>query len=85
MLLPTLDIKRKQGFTMPPNSWFKGDWGIFMVEVLNEADQNIFNKKVIRDLIMGQRRGLPNANRLFALTMFELWRREYKISLPSKL
>jgi hypothetical protein len=26
----------------------------------------------------GQRRGLRNGDRLFALTMFELWRREYR-------
>ena len=32
-------------------------------------------------LIEAQRRGLANEQRLFALTMFELWRREYRVSI----
>jgi asparagine synthase (glutamine-hydrolysing) len=47
-----------------------------------EADTSIFDKKAIMNIIKGQRRGFANENRLFALTMFELWRREYAISLP---
>jgi len=29
-----------------------------------------------------QRRGLSNTHRLFALTIFELWRREYGVAAP---
>ncbi len=83
LLPPTLDIKRKQGFTLPLASWYRGEWGSFFNEVLNEADPFIFNKQVIKRLINSQRFGLANANRLFALTMFELWRREYHVSLPN--
>ena len=54
-----------------------------MTEVLMGADPIIFDKKVITSLIKGQRWGVSNTNCLFALTMFELWRREYKISLPN--
>ncbi|MFH1903618.1 MAG: asparagine synthase (glutamine-hydrolyzing) [Candidatus Omnitrophota bacterium] len=82
LLPPALDIHRKQGFSLPLAAWFKGEWGDFMTEVLVEADPTIFDKRVITSLIKGQRRGLANTNRLFALTMFELWRREYDISLP---
>ena len=83
-LLPkTLDINRKQGFSLPLASWFKGEWGTFVNEVLMEADSSIFDKKTITNLIKGQRRGFANENRLFALIMFELWRREYSISLPN--
>ena len=81
-ILPnTLDINRKQGFSLPLASWFKGEWGTFVNEVLMEADPAIFDKRAITSLIKGQRRGFANENRLFALTMFELWRREYDISL----
>jgi asparagine synthase (glutamine-hydrolysing) len=83
-ILPkTLDINRKQGFSLPLASWFKGEWGTFVNEVLMDADTSIFDKKAITNLIKGQRRGFANENRLFALTMFELWRREYGISLPN--
>jgi asparagine synthase (glutamine-hydrolysing) len=79
-LLPaTLDLTRKQGFTMPLGAWFSGDWGRFMEEVLRETDPLLFNPSVVQELLAGQRRGRANTGRLFALTMFELWRREYAI------
>ncbi len=76
----SLDIDRKQGFSLPLMTWFKGTWGAFMTDVLMEAEPRIFDKKAIMSLIKGQRWGLANTSRLFALTMFELWRREYKIT-----
>jgi asparagine synthase (glutamine-hydrolysing) len=82
LLPPTFDFNRKQGFTLPLNSWIKGDWGSYVREVLFGADKNIFNLHMIHKLMKYQLMGLPNANRLFAITMFELWRREYSISLP---
>jgi asparagine synthase (glutamine-hydrolysing) len=83
LLPPQLDINRKQGFSLPLAAWFNGEWGTFMTEVLMEADPAIFDKEIITSLIKGQHWGLANANRLFALTMFELWRREYGVSLPN--
>jgi asparagine synthase (glutamine-hydrolysing) len=80
-LLPReLDIDRKQGFGLPLTAWFRGDWGRFIEEVLAEADESIFDRAFIRKLIRGQRRGLANTQRLFGLTMFELWRREYRLA-----
>jgi len=80
-LLPKeLDLTRKQGFSLPLASWFKGDWGRFVEEVLRDADPGLFDRRVIDRLIREQRAGLSNAQRLFSLTMFELWRREYRIS-----
>lgn len=79
-LLPAgLDLRRKQGFSLPLHDWFKGDWGRFMADVLNEADPNLFSLREIQSLLDGQRRGLNNTQRLFALTIFELWRRRYQI------
>ena len=81
-LLPAeLDLNRKQGFSLPLNSWFKGNWGSYMESVLSKADPSMFNQCVIQNLIAGQRQGYSNIHRLFALTMFELWRQEYKIEL----
>jgi asparagine synthase (glutamine-hydrolysing) len=82
-LPPALDLNRKQGLSLPLSAWFKGEWGTFIVEVLRESDSTIFDKKIIMALIKGQLLGFSNTSRLFALTMFELWRREYRISLPS--
>ena len=81
-LLPsTLDLTRKQGFSMPLATWFQGEWGSYIEDVLSQADSHLFDPTVIQSLIVGQRRGLANTARLFALTMFELWRREYRVRL----
>jgi hypothetical protein len=65
---------------MPLTHWFGGAWGAFVSDVLNAADPAIFSRRVIADLIDGQRRGYANTDRLFALAFFELWRHEYRIT-----
>jgi asparagine synthase (glutamine-hydrolysing) len=81
LLPPELDVERKQGFGLPLDRWFRGEWGRFVEGVLAEADRRLFEPRAVRSLIAGQRRGLANTQRLFALTLFELWRREYEVSL----
>ena len=81
-LLPKeYDVTRKQGFTMPLQAWFKGDWGAYMESVLVNSDEDLFNRKFIQNLLSLQKKGYSNTNRIFALTMLELWRQEYKIGL----
>jgi asparagine synthase (glutamine-hydrolysing) len=78
----TLDLKRKQGFIIPFANWFKdGEWGNYIETVLNESDPDLFDHKIIQKLLKGQRYGLDNTRRLFALTMFELWRKEYNVTI----
>jgi asparagine synthase (glutamine-hydrolysing) len=81
-LLPAeLDLRRKQGFMIPLSAWFAGDWGPMMREVLAAADPTLFRATAIADLFARQERGGNQLHRLYALTVFELWRREYNISL----
>jgi asparagine synthase (glutamine-hydrolysing) len=54
-----------------------------MREVLESADRELFDPNIVRSLLDGQERGFSNTARLFALTMFELWRREYRVHLPA--
>lgn len=82
VLPPELDLTRKQGFSIPLQQWFQGAWGDYMESVLMDAEPGLFNRAVINRLIEGQRRGYSNAQRLFSLTVFELWRREYRVGLP---
>jgi asparagine synthase (glutamine-hydrolysing) len=81
-VLPSeFDLHRKQGFSIPLAAWLKG--GRFR-ELFHSVllDQNsIFDRKVVEQLLKGQDRGLRNSDRLFALVIFELWRKEYAISL----
>jgi asparagine synthase (glutamine-hydrolysing) len=75
-----MDLRRKQGFSVPLQAWFNGAFGAFVREVLAGADPRLFRRSVIDEMIEGQERGRSNVNRLFILTLFELWRREYRIS-----
>jgi asparagine synthase (glutamine-hydrolysing) len=80
LLPPALDLDRKHGFSLPLHQWFKGDWGHYIEEVVTSGDP-LFDRRVVRQLIAGQRRGFSNTHRLFALAMIELWRREYRVTL----
>jgi asparagine synthase (glutamine-hydrolysing) len=81
-LLPsTLDLRRKQGFSIPLHAWFKGEWGTYLESVLTQAPPELYEPSVIRSLIVGQRRGGRNAQRLYSLAMLELWRREYNVQI----
>ncbi len=74
---------RKQGFSLPLHRWFAGPWGRYMAEVLSECDPGLFDRNVVARLLEQQRRGLANMQRLFSLTIFELWRREYRVGFGS--
>jgi asparagine synthase (glutamine-hydrolysing) len=80
-ILPTnFDFNRKQGFSIPINDWLKeGSFRDFFYNVLLDS-QTIFDKQSIQELLKAQDKGLNNGERLFALLMFELWRREYRVS-----
>lgn len=82
VLPATLDINRKRGFSIPLAEWLRGEWGRYLESVLMSAPPELLDRTVVSDLFAGQRRGLNNGQRLFALAMLELWRREYNIELP---
>ena len=82
LLPPQFDQSRKQGFSIPLGSWLvSGTWLNYFREVLLDPSQMLFDHKFIERMLNGQRRGLFNSERLFALIMFELWRREYGIQV----
>jgi asparagine synthase (glutamine-hydrolysing) len=81
LLPPEFDQQRKQGFSIPLADWLKGGpWRDYFHEVLLDKEC-LFDKKTVIGLIRGQDRGRYNQERLFGLVLFELWRREYKVSL----
>jgi asparagine synthase (glutamine-hydrolysing) len=82
VLPPQFDRQRKQGFSIPLARWLAGvEWSQFFREVLLGSQSTLFEHTTIRALLRGQERGRTNGERLFALVMLELWRREYRASL----
>ncbi len=82
-LLPeTFDADRKQGFSIPLASWLQSNqWRSYFKEVLLDSSASVFNRKEINKLFKGQEKGHANSERLFSLVLFELWQKEYNISL----
>ena len=81
LLPPAFDIEHKQGFSVPLALWLSGAWGTYVTAVLADADPRLFDRDVVQRLMRRHRWGLDNAKRLFALTLFELWRREYDVRI----
>jgi asparagine synthase (glutamine-hydrolysing) len=73
-LLPRrLNLQRKQGFTMPISKWLGGNWGRFIESVLCEEPLSLLNRKFVVKLFDNDWRIKSNSNRLYALTILELW------------
>jgi asparagine synthase (glutamine-hydrolysing) len=79
ILPPQFNSHRKQGFSVPLPTWLKaGPWRDFVSEVLLDP-KCTFDRRAVGDLIDGHGKRRNNAERLFGLTVFELWRRDYGI------
>lgn len=80
ILPPEFDQQRKQGFSIPLGDWLKG--GAFR-QLFNEVLRDphcSFDADTVDGLLRGQDKGRSNGERLFALVLFELWRREYAVT-----
>ena len=81
VLPPEFDRQRKQGFSIPLGEWLKaGPFRALFNEVLRDP-QCSFDAHTVDGLLRGQDKGRSNGERLFALVLFELWRREYGVAL----
>lgn len=73
--------QRKQGFSIPLADWLKsGPFRELFQDTLTSAGCP-FNRHVVAHLLERQGRTNNNAERLFALVLFELWRQRYGIAL----
>jgi asparagine synthase (glutamine-hydrolysing) len=80
LLPPKFDLHRKQGFSVPMSRWLKtGPLRDMCGEVLADP-ASVFDRRAVSSLLRGQDRGRSNGERLFAIVLFELWRREYGIT-----
>lgn len=78
-LLPKeLDINRKQGFVIPLKNWLNQCGNQIVKDTLLSADC-MFNRQTVKQMLFGQNLGLKNAERLYSLAVFEIWRKIYKI------
>ena len=82
LLPPGFDLHRKQGFSVPLDSWLRsGPWQTLFRDVLLGAGDSPFSRKEVGLLFEGQARGRANGERLLALVLFELWRKDFGITM----
>lgn len=80
LLPPQFDRQRKQGFSIPLAEWLKGGAFRDLFDSVLRDQQCSFDAKTVDRLFRGQDSGHNNGERLFALVLFELWKREYEVT-----
>lgn len=77
LMPPAFDLRRKQGFSIPLRTWLEGGPFRDLFWALLTDARCSFDRGTVMNLLHGLDRGRSNDERLFALVLFELWRREY--------
>jgi len=82
VLPPAFEKQRKQGFSIPLDDWLRASrWREYFREVLLDRGQTVFNHRFVEHLFGRHAGGYRNGERLFGLVLFELWRREYAVTI----
>lgn len=74
-----LDLQRKQGFSIPLQSWLRTDRGAVLLEAAKALPRDVVQPAYIDKLIAAQRTGGNHAERIFCLAMLSFWMSRYRI------
>ncbi|MDC0244876.1 asparagine synthase (glutamine-hydrolyzing) [Pseudomonadota bacterium] len=81
ILPPKFDEQRKMGFGIPLDRWLaSGPWRSMFEEVLLDSGSS-FSRKEVMKLFQSLDKRRPVKEHLFCLMQFELWRKEYNVSI----
>jgi asparagine synthase (glutamine-hydrolysing) len=81
LLPPEFDKQRKMGFGIPLDRWLAGgSWRRMFEEVLLDSGSSFSRNEVLK-LFRSLDKGRPVKEHLFCLMQFELWRKEYNVSI----
>jgi len=85
VLPKTFDYERKQGFSIPINSFLNNAiWHEYFYQKISDADPEIFNKKFIFNLLKSSGRYRNNGEKIAALVFFMCWVERYQPNFQSK-
>jgi asparagine synthase (glutamine-hydrolysing) len=80
-LLPdTLDLKRKQGFSIPMDEWLRGAWRPLLDAACADNSGSLVSSNALTAYRDYFDRGRPVGDRLFTLMFLKLWERHYRIT-----
>lgn len=81
------NYNRKQGFGVPLGSWFKGQLGELLQELVHDSKSNnmhILNYDYVLQLLNKHQRGFSNfSKKLYAILVWELWVRKNNETITS--
>jgi asparagine synthase (glutamine-hydrolysing) len=81
LLPPEFDKQRKMGFGIPLDRWLAGGpWRSMFEEVLLDSG-SLFSRNEVLKLFQSLDKGRPVKEHLFCLMQFELWRKEYNVTI----
>jgi asparagine synthase (glutamine-hydrolysing) len=85
VLPKTFDYDRKQGFSIPINSFLNNTiWRDYFYQKISDADPEIFNKKFIFNLLKSSGKYRNNGEKIAALIFFMCWVERYQPNFQSK-
>jgi asparagine synthase (glutamine-hydrolysing) len=78
-LPPELDVRRKQGFSIPLHTWLNTGKATMLLDAAKALPPEMVNPQYVDALIAAQRGGANHAERIFCLAMLSFWLNHYKI------
>lgn len=79
-ILNDFDVDRKQGFSIPLNTWIANKWyANFLEEISNFPD--FLDKDVALQMLKNIKKGYSNSSRLYSLIVLSKWVKKYDISI----
>lgn len=79
LLPPALDLRRKQGFSIPVDEWFRGPWKGILDDAAGSSSALVSSIAII-DYRKQLEDGLSVGERLFTMVILKLWEEHYQIS-----
>lgn len=79
LLPPGYDLARKKGFSVPMANWMRSGGVRHLVHETLLSRNSPFAESEVRLIIRGHDLGFNNGERLYALAMFELWRKSHRV------
>ncbi|GBR72842.1 asparagine synthetase B [Candidatus Termititenax aidoneus] len=73
--------RKKQGFGVPLNAWFRNELKQYAEDLFNNSllvSSGYFNKNALLNLLSEQQHGVNHGRRLFTLVILENWLRKYR-------
>lgn len=81
LLPPEFDPTRKHGFSVPLKEWLTREASQELLRDALLSREACFERTAIQELLARQHGAFSNAERVFGLAQFELWRRQYGITI----